>query len=146
MSERYDAQTHLTTLLETALVGASLPATAVYGYRVYDFQQQSPVVVVSAGGSSYVPNPLTYGGRSLAVNMDIFVFALYSEQGTSYTNDDAEQQLADIEERIATVVRNNQQTVYWREATYRADTQISTVTLGGVTYKIEDIQLSLQVA
>lgn len=145
MSARQDVKAELTSLLETALVGVGLPVQAVYGYKAGDFGGQSPVVVVDVVGSAH-PAPDTYGGWPSAVNVNLYVFALYAEADTSYTNEDAEEQLADIEERISTVVRANRTTDTWRDASYRGDTIVGTMTLGGNTYRFEEIPLALRVA
>lgn len=145
MSARQDVKAELTSLLETALVGVGLPVQAVYGYKTPDFDGQSPVVVVDVVGSAHSA-PSTYGGWPAVVNVNLYVFALYTETGTSYTNEDAEEQLADIEERISTVVRANQTADSWSEASYRGDTIVGTMTLGGNTYRFEEIPLALQVA
>ena len=144
MSARHDAKNALTTLLTTALVGSGLPVEAVYGYRVGDFEGQSPVVVVDVAGSGH-PAPDVYGGWPVIANVNVYVFVLYSEQGTAYTNEDADEVLADIEARISAVIQANPSTATWSRASYRGDTLAGAVVLGGNTYKFEEIPLALRV-
>jgi hypothetical protein len=144
MSARQDAKAALAALLDTALVGTGLPVEAVYGYKPADFAGQSPVVVVDVAGTMHPPAE-GYGAWPAVVNVNLYVFSLYSEQGTTYTNEDAEEQLADIEQRISDVVRANRTTTTWSDVSYRGASVVGTITLGGNTYKFEEIPLALRV-
>lgn len=46
VTNRETVRDAFTTLLSTALVGSGLPVQAVYGYKIGDFQGQSPIVIV----------------------------------------------------------------------------------------------------
>lgn len=145
MSRRFDAQRHLATLYTAALVGTGKPVQEVYDHKVYSLRGQSPIVVVSASGTDYSA-PGVYGLNPASFAVDVFAFALYSDSAAAFTNEDAESQLADIEERIREVHRAHQSAPpYWSRLDYRGETQIGTIVIGGLTYKIEDIPLRLYV-
>lgn len=136
---RETARDALAALLDTALVGAGLPAQAVYGYQIGDFEGQSPVVVVSSGPSERIVAGMA-GCWFTTHTLFVHVFVLYSDEG-SWGEDDAEDALDTIEASIADVVLANQRTAAWDNLRYGEPTLPGAVEIAGVEYRTEAITL-----
>lgn len=134
-TSRKDAREHLASQLEGVLVGTGLPAQAIYSYQVGDFQGQSPVVVVSSGGS--LRERLSFQGMKPKYTFTIHVFVLYADEAGTWTEQDAEDALDDIEEIIAGWVASNQKSPYWEAVSFDAPSQTSSVMVGGKEYRTE---------
>ena len=138
---RKDARKHLAGQLKAQLVGTGLPAQAVYDYRVGDFQGQSPVVVVSSGGS--LRERFSFQGTKPKHALTIHVFVLYADETGAWTEADAEDALDDIEEIIANTLAANQKSSYWEAITPTAPSETSGVMVGGKEYRTEVITVRL---
>ena len=141
-ADRETVRDGLTGLLTTALVGTGLPVQAVLGYRAGTFDGKSPVVVVSSAGIEH--RRMTMAGSLATVYLQVDVFVLYSDEGT-WGEDDAEDALDDIEQRIYDVIDANQVNAYWRSIDYAERTQRVDVAVGGVDYIREVIQVVARV-
>lgn len=142
MVNRETVRDAMAALLNTALVGAGLPAQAVYAYRVGDLGGQSPVVVVSSAGSER-PRMTAAGGRT-TVLLQVDSFVLYSDEGT-WGEDDAEDRLDLIEKTIADTLQANQATTNWQAVDYAAQSERVDVEVGGLEYAREMILLRVEV-
>lgn len=138
---RKEARAHLAGQLAGALVGAGKPAQAVYDYRVGDFQGQSPVVVVSSGGSNR--ERFTFRGTKPSFELTIHVFVLYADEAGTWTEENAEDALDDIEEVIAETLTANQRTNYWEAISFVEPSQTGSVMVGGKEYRTEVISVRL---
>ena len=142
-TSRQTAREGLAALLQAALVGAGLPAQAVYDYQVGDFQGASPVVVVSSAGSERSRASLGACWHT-TVYLWVHVFVLYSD-GT-WTEADAEDKVDAIEAAIADVVlANSSYSGYWDKLIYDEPTLLDGVEIGGVEYRREVIRLRAEV-
>lgn len=138
---RKEARQQLAALLQADLVGAGKPAQAVYDYQVGDFQGQSPVVVVSSGGT--LRERLSFLGTKPMHVMNIHVFVLYAAEDGSWTEADAENALDDIEQKISATCSANQRTAWWEAITPTGQSATSSVMIGGKEYRTELITVRL---
>ena len=137
------------TLLEDGLTGTGNPVQAVYNCQVGDFDGQSPVVVVSSGGSARPA--MTFQGNRATFWVNVHVFVLYSDEG-DWGEDDAEDRLDLIEKEIAGIVETNRgPTDYWQKLAYgermsgMGRTQTGSVVVGGLEYRTELIEMQAEV-
>ena len=132
----------LATLLTAELVTAQSLVQAVYSYRIGDFQGQSPVVVVSSGGSQRIP--LTFEGTKPTYQILVHVFVVYSTEDGTWTEEDAENALDDIEEAISGVIAaNDALDNYWISLGVNGKSVADSVEIGGVEYRREIIELEV---
>ena len=134
-TSRKAARKQLASILQTALVGTGLPAQAVYDNQVGDFQGQSPVVVVSSGGTLW--ERFTAQGMKPKFALTIHVFVLYADEAGTWTEADAEDALDDIDQIIGQTISANQKSDYWQALTYANPTQTGSVEIGGKEYRTE---------
>lgn len=125
-------------ILQSALVGVGKPVQAVYDYPVGDFQNQSPVVTVSSGGSER--RSFTFQGTIPNYDLLVDVFVIYAADG-GWTEDMTEDALDDIELAIAEAVAANQVTAYWQSLSIVERTQPTYVVIGGAEYRRELIRV-----
>ncbi len=147
MSKRDDVQKHLATLYQAGLVGTGLPVQVVLSYKTFALKNvRMPAVLVSASSTDYA-NPITrsYGNDPTGFDLDVFVFARYSDDASGHTTQDAEEQLAQIEQQIREINQANKENSYWSALDYRDATSILTPTIEGVVYKLEEIYLRAHV-
>jgi hypothetical protein len=128
-------------LMTAELVGDGKPTQAVYGYQVGDFQNQSPVVVVSSAGSEREKFALN-AQRSL-LYFNVFVFVLYSDQAT-WGEDDAEDRIDLIEKEIADLVRDNRKTADWADLQLEGRSNLDSVSIGE-EYRRETMLVRMEV-
>lgn len=140
MINRAAIRTTFADLLTAALVGEDLPAQAVYAYQVGDFAGQSPVITVSSAGSGH--GPLTFGGSSARVQIDVHCFVRYADPASGWTEQDAEDTLDAIATEIAALVAARQRSAHWQAIDYRGDSEADFLPIGGVEYKHERIPLT----
>jgi hypothetical protein len=142
-TNRETARDALAALLQSALVGSGKPAQAVYGYKVSDFQGQSPVVMVMSGGS---------GREELTYDVDwdnifflvIKVFVLYADPAAGWTEAMAEDRLDLIEKTIADTLSANYSHSggAWERIGYDGRSQvIEVVSEAGDPYVVEIIPI-----
>jgi hypothetical protein len=137
-TNRETARDSLTTLLTSALVGTGKPAQAVYGYKVGDFQGQSPVVLVTSAGSERAE--ATYSQWRNTFSLSIMVFVLYADPATGWGEDDAEDRLDLLEKTIADTLRANYSYAGgWDRIIVDGASQVLEVDLAGDQYLLEII-------
>lgn len=146
MINRETVRDALTSLLTTALVGTGKPCQAVYGYQVADFQGLTPVVAVSSAGSAH-PH-MTHQGNRATLYFNIYIFVLYSDANTGWTEADAEDRLDLIEKTIAeTLEANRRYDGYWQGIDFADRSQVDSVPagIGGDEYRREIIPVVVEV-
>ena len=94
---------YLAALLVTDLQGSPKPAEIVYGYPSADFTK-SPMVSVADAGIERDRVRLGDADYTVWVWLDIFVFILYANPETGWTEANAEDQLDLIEKTIADTI------------------------------------------
>lgn len=131
-----------TTLLSTALTGAGNPVQVVYGYQIGNLEGLSPVVIVSSAGT--FRQRLTLQGSRATFYLNVHIFVLYTDEST-WNEDDAEDRLDLIEEKIASVLDANQRTANWEALDYADRSVCDGVEIGGVEYRREVIPIKVEV-
>jgi hypothetical protein len=129
-------------LLSTELVGDGKPVQAVFGYQTGSFGTKTPVVVVSSAGSEREKFALK-AQRSL-LYFNVFVFVLYSDQGT-WGEDDAEDRIDLIEKEIADLVRDNRKTANWTDLQLEGRSNLDSMPIGGEEYRREVVTVRMEV-
>ncbi len=141
---RAPVRKHYAALLLPALVGTGLPAQAVFDYLVSDFTKD-PTVVVSSGAINRRVGGLGNCWDAV-ITLNVYVFVLYADAATGWTNANAEDAIDAIEAIIADVTVTNQNANgYWGNARYAAPTAPDVIAIGGKAYKREIIKISMEV-
>lgn len=135
MPDRAATRTALADLLRRHVIVAA----AVYRYPKLDLLNEAPVVTISDAGSGR--EPLARAGTRSAFVYDINVFVLQSAAG--WTEEQAEDQLAAIEQQIATVVQEYRAAPpAWQKLEYEGRSNPRPLTMpGGVVYLWEIIRV-----
>jgi len=140
---RETVRDQLAELLTAALVGEGKPAQAVYGYQVGDFEDQSPVVVVTSHGSKrerLAKDTFT----STHFLLDIHIFVLYSDGG-SWTEALSEDRLDLLEKCISDVIVDNKcLTDFWAWITLKEASVIAGIEIGSLEYRHEVMTVDVQ--
>jgi len=144
MKDREECRDALAALLTAELTGSGRPVQAVYNHKVGDFQNQSPVVVLVAGGS--IRPRQTFASNATTFYFVLGAWVLYASEDGSWTEADAEDRLDLIEQQIAGMIEANQEVPpYWISLDYDDRSQIVEVALGGKPYLLEIIPLKMEV-
>lgn len=133
------------SLVTTAAVGTGKPAEAVYNYQVGDFANKSPIIVVASGPIQRSKSDMSGECWRSIIILQVYIFVLYA--GENWTEAQAEDALDEIEAIIADVVLANPYVPgVWNYCTYAEEpTQIDGVTVGGLEYKRELINVMFEV-
>lgn len=123
-------------LLETSVTLAQ----KVYDNQIGDFEGQSPVVVVSSGGT--LREEFTFQGTKPSHYLTINIFVVYSTE--HWSEADAEDALDDIEKQIAQVISTNQITANWEAISFVDRSTCGAVMVGGTEYRTEAIQILME--
>lgn len=135
--DRKTAREHLASLLRAALTGEGGLAEAVHEYQVADFGGVFPVVTVSSGGARRKAVTLR-GSRQPRYRLQVHVFVLYADEGSGWTEKDAEDRLDDIERKIANVIDANPKAAgIWEAIEQEAMSETDSVVIGGLEYRRE---------
>jgi hypothetical protein len=129
-------------MLEAALVGDGKLVQKVYDYQAYDFEGLSPVVVVSSSGTQR--EPITPRCTRPSFWLNVFVFVLYADETSGWTEADAENAIDDIDETIDAVVRANQVNNEWQAITQDDRSVTDSVVIGGLQYRMETIAFRVE--
>lgn len=123
-----------------ALIPSYLPdAQVTYSYLRYTLGGQSPVVIVEAAGSRR--EKLTPLGGTLYHLLDVHLFVLYALDADGWTEQNAYNTLATLEEGVSRMIDTNRRGTYWKDLHYRAETSIGVDTIEGLTYLHEIVPL-----
>jgi len=141
---RETARDGLAALLNAQLVTTDAIVEVTYNYRKGDLQGQSPVVVVTSGGSAR--ERLDFAGtRGNVAYLTVYVFVAYA--ATGWTEAQAEDRIDLIERTIADVVdANSGETAYWVAMDYDGRSSRDDVEDGGTEYIREMIPIAAQLA
>lgn len=144
-TNRETSRDALEALLETALVGTGLPASAVYNYQIGDFEGRSPVVIVSSGGSLREHFSISSGDWQNVFYLNIHTFVLYAQpSNVNWTEAHAEDALDDIERRIADVIMTNRDNAAWDMIKFAGRSIRTSVDIGGDEYIMEAIPVQVE--
>lgn len=141
-TNRKNIRAQFASLLTTAMVGTGLPVQAVYSYRVGDFAGASPVVVVSSYGAKRPA--FTFQGARPMYRIQVDTFVLYATTDGTWTEEDAETALDDIEKLLADTIAANRSTDYWIGIDYLDFSQRVDVAVGGLDYIRETFVLEFK--
>lgn len=132
--------------LRTLLYAEVTSAQAVYGYQKARLAGQSPVVAITSAASER--ERFTMAGSRLAAAFEVHTFVLHSDgaAGGTYTEEDAENLLDDIEQQIAAAVdKNPVKAGKWGRLAYGGATDArDLVKIEGVDYLHEVITIEMQ--
>ena len=116
----------------------------VWGYMRGDFRQQTPVAEVTSGGS-WRKRLTAQGSVADPYYIDITVYALYSDQAGTYTEEDAEGVLDAAEAAVDRMILANPSNALWTSIGYAQASQVLPNFLqGGVVYRRELIRLAVK--
>lgn len=104
---RQPIRAELASKLSAVLTGTGKPVAALYGYRVFDFQGQSPVVVIAPAGVSRFQAAMTTASRQVNFDFDVFVFVVASDAAHSVDEEDSDDTIDAIEKVVADCVQDN---------------------------------------
>ena len=142
--DRTAVQNKMAALISTKLVGAGKPVQAVYSYQVADINKQSPVVIITSGGSQR-RNPEKSARNTSLIFLDVHVLVLYANATDSWTEQHSEAALNVIEKGIDEVVADNNETDVWMNLDFAGKSMIEPVVISGLEYRYEVIPLSAEV-
>lgn len=92
----------LRAALRSFLASNVSSAQAVYAYGKSKFDGQSPVICITSAASER--ERITMQGSSLAATLDIHTFVIHRSPDDSWTEENAEDALDDIEQQIAQAI------------------------------------------
>lgn len=138
-ASRKETRQALAQLLTTEVTSAK----KVYAFQKAKLKGQTPVLCVTSAGSARTRQ--TLAGSGATFTLDIHSFVLYADGG-SWTEEQAEDRLDDLEQQISAVVDKYAKSTSWARLTYadRSDAR-SPVTLEGITYLHEVIPVEIQI-
>lgn len=141
-TSRETARDALVTLLTAALVGTGLPVKTVVGSKVKKLEGLTPLVSVLSSGTERVR--LTFMGDHPIFDLTVQSWVL--QEGTGWTNAQAEDALDRIESLIAGVYEDNREVDEWSVIEYSGKTRVIEVTSDGRLYYVELIPTLVQLA
>lgn len=112
---------------------------ATYSYLRYTFGSQSPVALVVPAGSRR--ERLTPQGGTLYHLVDVHLFVLYASDADGWTEQDAANTLATVEQGVSDMVDRNRRGAVWKDLRYRGETSIEVEVIEGLTYLHEIVPL-----
>lgn len=133
--------------LRTLLAAEVTSAQAVYGYQKARLAGQTPIVAITSASSER--ERFTMAGSTLAAVFDVHTFVLHSNGATgatTWTEEDAENMLDDLEQQIAQACdRNPVKANGWARLAYKGATDArDLVKIEGVDYLHETITVEMQ--
>ena len=139
MASRAEIRTRLANLLRVYYTGFE----QVWPYMKGDFKQNTPVAEVTSAGSLRV-RQTAQGSLAKPFYIDIYVYALYSDQAGTWTEEDAEDTLDAVEAAINDMVNENRSCDLWIAMQYGERSQVlPNFQMGGVIYRREVIHLEV---
>ena len=142
---RKTVRTAVKTVLETELVGVGKPAQAIYGYQVADFSRQSPVIVVTSGGSRRgVLSSKELGDTAFEIIVHVFV--LYAQDDGTWTESQSEDSLDDLEKEITDTLTDAFDSQNWLLLGVSGYSFLDPVIIGDEEYRHEAITLIIGVS
>lgn len=141
-TSREGARKAFAALLDTALVDTNI-VEAVYDYQVGDFAGAASVIVVTSGGIMRVQQSFGTCWHN-TYRLDCYLFVLYADLDSSWTEADAEDKIDDIEAAFADVVMTGTNDAWDGTPEYAEQTSLGVVQVGGVSYRRELISILLE--
>ena len=143
---------YLATLLTAKLGPLGEDVTeAVYGYKIGDFDNQSPVVTVISAGSQRDRSKRGSEKWDTKFFLTVFVFVVYAVEGTDFGEDDAEDALDLIEKHVSDAMMDSRSQAQdasapWDTITFsgRSDATADVV-VGGKNYRREIIDVEARI-
>ena len=142
-AQREDARKALAVLFGELLGNGQSDVKAIYNHMPADFKSQSPVIVVSSGGSTR--GKITFQAVKSAYRVIVTLLVAYPAAGDAQQEHEVETQLDEIEERISDIVHSHNKTDQWKALSYADITSIGSVLIGGKEYRQEVIPLAVEV-
>ncbi len=139
---RETARKAFAALLDTALVDTNI-VEAVYDYQVGDFGGAASVIVVTSGGIMRVQQSFGTCWHN-TYRLDCYLFVLYADPVSNWTEADAEDKIDDIEAAFADVVMTGTNDAWDGTPEYAEQTTLGVVQVGGVSYRRELISILLE--
>jgi hypothetical protein len=129
--------------LKVILEAGVTSAQAVYGYQKARLAGQSPVVCITSASSER--ERFTMAGSRLAGAFDIHTFVIHRSADGTWTEEDAENALDDLEQQIAQICDQNARNATWDRLAYAGATDArDLVKIEGVDYLHEVIPIHIQ--
>lgn len=95
----------------------------IYAALKFDLEGMSPVVCVVPGGTEF--RPLTAKGMHPFHSIDIHTFVKYASDADGWTEEDADNELSDLSEKIGEFVEINRRVdPCWKSLKYRGSSTI----------------------
>ena len=141
-TSREGARKAFAALLDTALVDTNI-VEAVYDYQVGDFDGKASTVVVTSGGIMRVQQSFGTCWHN-TYRLDCYLFVLYADPDSNWTEADAEDKIDDIEAAFADVVMSGTNDAWNGTPEYAEQTALGVVQVGGVSYRRELISILLE--
>jgi len=127
----------------TALAAAIPDYQEVIGHTVQDFGGKTPVATVLSAGSDRPPMTMEGGRTTFFLSLNNWV--LYSSEEDSWTEQDAEDKMDDLERQVAEFVHSNRRTTSWDYLAYDSRSIIRTIPIGGDMYLHEQFSIRVEV-
>ena len=135
--DRREIREHLCTLLQSVI-----DAEVLLPYQTVSFAGKSPVIFLTSLGSER-KSFRTRVGVDSKFWIAVHVFVVHSVEG-SWTTQDAEDKIDEIEKNIATSLVNNQTSELWRSVEYGSLSAVERYSVEGIPYLYESIQLVVE--
>jgi hypothetical protein len=132
----------IAAFLNTDLVGAGLPAQAVYNYARNDFDGASPVVLVVSNGDDFRRHSNTERVKG-SIYLQVLIFVLYKDAESSWTEADCEDRLNLVKKTTLESIFNNQFTAA-RSIFIDGRSTINPANVGGEDYQMETVPLRIE--
>lgn len=129
---RKEVRELLTTLLQGGVQGT------VESYQT-DPAGRSPLVQIVSSGS--LRNDIRKGGSSGPLMVSVHCFVVHADPNSSWTEEDAENAIDDLEYQVVTCLEANQNTSLWTSIGWEMPSMVDRVSIGGVPYLYEVIPL-----
>ena len=127
----------------TALSAAVSGYEEVIGHTTQDFGGKTPVATVLSAGSGRPP--MTAEGGRTTIFLSLNHWVLYSSEDDSWTEQDAENTMDDLERQVAQFVHTNRRTTDWDDLAYDSRSIIRTIPVGGDMYLHEQFPIKVEV-
>jgi len=141
-TSREGARKAFAALLVTSLVTTN-EVEAVYNNQVGDFGGKASVVVVTSGGIMREKQNFGTCWHN-TYRLDCYIFVLYADPNSNWTEANAEDKIDAIEALFADVVMTGTSATWDGTPTYAEQTSLGVVAVGGVSYRRELISILLE--
>ena len=123
--------------------GSGKSCQKVIDHQTLDFAGQSPVVVITEGGSEW-QRFTSRGGRPIGHQLAVHLFVLYATPDGAITEEDSEGMLSPILADLAGVVYEHQTDDLWAAIDWTSMSQIMPARINGADYRHETVTLTFR--